>query len=106
MRLCNTILETCIKKYGLSMTYCTVSARMNTEVKAQFFQVCEELGLSPSTAINMFAKAMIRKNGFSFVLQIEKPPQETMKAIEEAIEEKDLVGPFSTADDVMDSLNT
>lgn len=26
------------------MTYCTVSARMNTEVKAQFFQVCEELG--------------------------------------------------------------
>ena len=46
---------------------------------------------------------MIRKNGFPFVLQIEKPSQETMKAIEEAIEEKDLVGPFSTADDVMDS---
>lgn len=87
------------------MTYCTVSARMNTEVKAEFFQVCEELGLSPSTAINMFAKAMIRKNGFPFVLQIEKPSQETMKAIEEAIEEKDLVGTFSTADDVMDSLN-
>ena len=93
LRFCNTILETCIKKYGLSMTYCTVSARMNTEVKAEFFQVCEELGLSPSTAINIF------------VLQIEKPSQETMKAIEEAIEEKDLVGPFSTADEVMDSLN-
>lgn len=83
------------------MAYCTVSARMDTEVKAEF----EELGLSPSTAINMFAKAMIRKNGFPFVLQVEKPSQETMKAIEEAIEEKDLVGTFSTADDVMDSLN-
>ena len=53
------------------MAYCTVSARMDTEVKAEFFQVCEELGLSPSTAINIFAKAMIRKNGFPFVLQIE-----------------------------------
>ena len=87
------------------MAYCTVRVRMDTEVKAEFFRVCEELGLSPSTAINMFAKAMIRKNGFPFVLQIEKPSQETMKAIEEAIEEKDLVGSFSTADDVMDSLN-
>ncbi|ARE60872.1 hypothetical protein A4V04_13275 [Burkholderiales bacterium YL45] len=28
----------------------------------------------------MFAKAMIRKNGFPFVFQIEKPSQETMKA--------------------------
>lgn len=86
------------------MAYCTVSARMDTEVKAEFFQVCEELGLSPSAAINIFAKAMIRKNGFPFVLQIEKPSQETMKAIEEAIEEKNLIGPFSTGDDVMNSL--
>lgn len=86
------------------MAFCTVSSRMDTEVKAEFFQVCEELGLSPSTAINIFAKAMIRKNGFPFVLQIEKPSQETMKAIEEAIEEKNPIGPFSTGDDVMNSL--
>lgn len=30
------------------MAYCTVSARMDTEVRAEFFQVCEELGLSIS----------------------------------------------------------
>ncbi len=48
---------------------------------------------------------MIRRNGFPFALELEKPSQETMKAIDEAIEEKDLVGPFSTTDELMDSLN-
>lgn len=88
------------------MAYSTISARMDPDVKTAFSRVCEELGLSPSAAINVFAKAMIRRNGFPFVLEIEKPSQETMKAIDEAIEGKDLVGPFSTIDEVMDSLNS
>lgn len=87
------------------MSYSTVSARMDPDVKTAFSRICEELGLSPSAAINAFAKAMIRRNGFPFALELEKPSQETMKAIDEAIEEKDLVGPFSTTDELMDSLN-
>ena len=38
---------------------------------------------------------MVWKNGFPFALEIEKPTQENMKAIDEAIEGKDPVGPFS-----------
>lgn len=87
------------------MAYSTISARMDQDVKTEFSRVCEELGLSPSAAINVFAKAMIRRNGFPFALELERPSQETMKAIDEAIEGKNLVGPFSTTDEVMDSLN-
>ena len=57
------------------MSYSTISARMDPDVKTAFSRICEELGLSPSAAINAFAKAMIRRNGFPFALELEKPSQ-------------------------------
>lgn len=79
---------------------------MDPDVKRAFSRVCEQLGLSSSEAINAFAKEMIRRNGFPFALEIEKPSQETMKAIDEAIDGKNLEGPFSTTNSVMDSLDS
>lgn len=47
--------------------------RMDSEVKAQMNSICEQLGMSASTAFNIFANAFIRANGFPFPVVIQEP---------------------------------
>ncbi len=61
----------------------TLNIRTDAEVKENAEKIFSELGLTMSTAINMFLKATIRENGIPFDLKIEKPNKETSEAIEE-----------------------
>ena len=42
--------------------------RMDSEVKAQMAAICDKLGMSTSTAFNIFAKAFVRAQGMPFEL--------------------------------------
>ena len=42
----------------------TVSVRMDENLKRDFDEICNELGLSMTTAITMLAKKMTRENAF------------------------------------------
>ena len=42
--------------------------RMDSEVKAQMASICETLGMSTSTAFNIFAKAFVRAKGMPLSL--------------------------------------
>ena len=44
----------------------SISLRMDEELKQQFDKVCNELGLSMTAAITIFAKATVRKQGIPF----------------------------------------
>ena len=37
--------------------------RIDSQVKAQMAAICEQLGISTSTAFNIFANAFVRNNG-------------------------------------------
>ena len=44
--------------------------RMDKNIKEQFNRLCDELGLTMSTAVNLFVKAVIREKGIPFALSI------------------------------------
>lgn len=48
------------------MAQTTLSVRMDSEVKSQLDALCADVGMTTSTAINMFAKAFIRERRLPF----------------------------------------
>jgi len=66
----------------------TISTRIEHGMKMEFTHVCEEIGLSPSQAIKLFAKAVINYGGIPFELKTKQPNKITIQAIEELEEGK------------------
>ena len=61
----------------------TISIRIDHGMKTEFIHVCEEIGLSPSQAIKLFAKAVINYGGIPFELKTKQPNKITVQAIQE-----------------------
>ena len=47
--------------------------RIDSEVKAQMAAICDALGMSTSTAFNIFANAFVRAKGMPFAVTIHEP---------------------------------
>ena len=47
----------------------TYSIRMDIDLKKDFDKLCEEFGMSMSTAINVFARAVVRERRIPFELR-------------------------------------
>ena len=60
-----------------------ISTRIDHDMKNEFTHICEEIGLSPSQAIKLFAKAVINYGGIPFELKVKQPNKMTMQAIQE-----------------------
>ena len=63
------------------MAQTTVNVRMDETLKKQLEWLCNELGMSISTAVTLFAKTAIRERGIPFELRVPQP--NAQKAIEE-----------------------
>ncbi|MCI5587789.1 MAG: type II toxin-antitoxin system RelB/DinJ family antitoxin [Lachnospiraceae bacterium] len=48
------------------MALSTISARIDSKDKSDFDRFCNNVGLSTSTAINLFVKAVLRENRIPF----------------------------------------
>jgi len=48
------------------MPQTTFSVRMDSEVKKQFDDFCEKVGMSATTAFNLFARAVLRERRLPF----------------------------------------
>ncbi len=48
------------------MAQTTLSVRMDADVKRQLDSLCADVGMTTSTAVNMFAKAFIRERRLPF----------------------------------------
>ena len=48
--------------------------RMDSDVKAQMAAICAQLGMTTSTAFNIFANAFVRAKGMPFAVKIQNPP--------------------------------
>ncbi len=60
-----------------------LSTRIDHETKLAFTQVCDEVGLSPSQALKLFARAVINYGGIPFELRVKQPNAITATAIQE-----------------------
>ena len=60
-----------------------LSTRIDHATKLAFTHICDEVGLSPSQAIKLFAKAVINYGGIPFELRSRTPNDRTLEAIKE-----------------------
>lgn len=65
------------------MASTNVNIRMDADLKKQFEAFCADMGMSMSTAFNIFAKKTVREYRIPFEIGAEIPNEETRKAIEE-----------------------
>lgn len=87
------------------MAQTNINIRIDETDKKRFDEICSQLGMTMSTAFNIFAKAVIRQQGFPFELSLERPNAETQAAIEDAINDRDMYGPFDSVESLMEALN-
>ena len=70
------------------MAQTLVNFRIDETTKKQMEQICNELGITMSTAFNIFAKKMIREKRIPFDVSIDPFYSENnMKAINESIKQ-------------------
>lgn len=65
-----------------------ISTRIDQDTKLAFTQICDEIGLNTSQAIQMFARAVINHGGIPFELRVRQPNAVTAEAIQEVIDGK------------------
>lgn len=53
------------------MAQTAMTVRLDSQLKAQFDQLCEEFGMSANTAFNVFVKAVIRSRSIPFSINVQ-----------------------------------
>lgn len=51
-----------------------ITFRMDADVKRQMSAICKELGMTTSTAFNLFANAFVRTKGMPFPVVVHEQP--------------------------------
>ena len=71
------------------MAQTTLSVRMDMDVKSQLDALCADVGMTTSTAINMFAKAFIRERRLPFDVVASDPfySESNMKHLQRSIQQ-------------------
>jgi DNA-damage-inducible protein J len=86
----------------------TINAKVEPAEKAAFTRTAESLGLSPSSAIKVFARAFIERGGFPFEVRQPRFSAETETAFQEArdiIDGKVAAKSYASFDELLADLN-
>ena len=86
------------------MAQANVNIRMDEATKIAFDRFCEEIGISVSSAFNIFAKTVVREQRIPFELTTETPNAETKRAIENVRKGIGLSKGFHSVDALMEDL--
>ena len=87
------------------MAQTNVNIRMDENLKLQFDRFCNELGLNMTTAFNIFAKTVVREQRIPFELSLSTPNRETLAAIDDVNNGKNLSKTFHSVSELMEDLN-
>ncbi len=63
-----------------------LTTRIDHETKVAFNQVCQDMGLTASQAIKLFAKAVINHGGIPFEIKATQPNAQSQAAMNELIQ--------------------
>nr|WP_325200864.1 type II toxin-antitoxin system RelB/DinJ family antitoxin [uncultured Oscillibacter sp.] len=87
------------------MAQTNINIRMDAELKKQFEEFCADVGMSMTTAFNIFARKAVRENRIPFEVGGDIPNEETRKAIEHVRKGIGLSRGFSSVKELMEDLN-
>ena len=62
------------------MAQATFSVRMDTVLKKQFDDLCRDFGMNATTAINIFAKTVVRKRKIPFEISVDNSNLDAINA--------------------------
>jgi DNA-damage-inducible protein J len=82
-----------------------LNIRVDEELKRKAETLFNELGLNMSTAMNMFLRCSVRYGGIPFELRIEKPNIETLSAIDDVNNNRNMSKTFDSVNDLVEDLN-
>lgn len=86
------------------MAQTNVNIRMDEATKIAFDKFCEEIGLSVSSAFNIFAKTVVREQRIPFEITTEIPNDETKRAIKNVRDGIGLSKSFRSVKELMEDL--
>lgn len=88
-------------------TSSNISIRMDSDLKSAAEALFDELGMSLSTAFNIFVRQSLREGGIPFKITEGRPNQETIAAMLEAkrIAKDPTVKGYNNVDDLFADLN-
>lgn len=87
------------------MAQTSVNIRMDEELKKQFDTFCSDVGMNMTTAFCIFAKTVVRERRIPFEIKADEPNEATYLAMDKAVNDKEIYGPFETVSDLMEALN-
>ncbi len=70
------------------MAQTNINIRIDEDLKKEFDNLCNKLGLTMTTAFNIFAKTVVRQQRIPFEISLDIPNAETIAAIKEVQEMK------------------
>lgn len=82
-----------------------VNVRIDEKDKKDFTELCNSLGLSVTTAFNLFVKQAIREQRIPVNLNLRAPNKQTMLAIQEAENGIGLSKAYDTVEELMEALD-
>ncbi|MDO9565229.1 MAG: type II toxin-antitoxin system RelB/DinJ family antitoxin [Candidatus Desulfaltia sp.] len=82
-----------------------LNIRVDEELKRKAEAIFSELGLNMSTAMNMFLRYSVRYGGIPFDLRVEKPNAETIAAIDDVNNNRNMSKTFDSVSALMEDLN-
>ena len=68
------------------MAQTNLNIRIDENLKKEFDEVCDDLGLTMTTAFTVFAKTVVREQRIPFEIKTNVPNKETLDAIKETQE--------------------
>ena len=80
-----------------------LNIRIDPETKSQAEELFKNFGLTVSDAINVFLHQSLLYGGIPFALKI--PNKETLEALDDVMNLRNLVGPFDSVEALMEDLN-
>ena len=90
------------------MAQTNLNIRIDEHLKHEFDTLCNDLGLTMTAAINVFAKMAVRRQKIPFEISMDIPNAETLAAIEEVQEMKrnpQLYKGFDSVEALFEDLN-
>ena len=87
------------------MAQTNVNIRMDADLKKQFESFCADMGMTMTTAFNIFARKAVREYRIPFEIGGNRPNEETKKAIENARNGAGLSRGFTSVKELMEDLD-
>lgn len=82
-----------------------INIRIEAETKKEIENLFSKFGISVSDAVNIFFHQSLLQGGLPFVVQLPKPNMETIVAMEDVNNNRNMSSTFNSVEDLMKDLN-